>query len=173
MTDESRVLRRRIRLLLGFFLVALIASGITAFPIKAELDLLHETVREGSSAASWCPRAAAWISHVHRGVTAMDANYPFMAYGTDWLAFAHVVIGIAFLGPLRDPVKNVWVVQWGMIACVLVVPLALICGEIRGIPLFWRLIDCSFGVFGIVPLAIAWHDIRRLEPSRSLPPDGI
>ena len=47
------------------------------------------------------------------------------------------------------------VVEFGMIACVLVLPLALICGPLRGIPLFWRLIDCSFGIVGIVPLWFA------------------
>ncbi|SCF41963.1 hypothetical protein [Micromonospora mirobrigensis] len=34
-----------------------------------------------------------------------------MLYGTDWLAFAHLVLAVAFWGPLRDPVRNVWVVQ--------------------------------------------------------------
>ena len=30
-----------------------------------------------------------------------------------------------------------------MIACFALIPLALICGPIRGIPWFWRVIDCS------------------------------
>ena len=75
-----------------------------------------------------------------------------MAYGTDWLAFAHLVIAVAFIGPLLDPVRNRWVITFGMIACVMVLPLALICGPIRGIPLYWQLIECSLGVFGIIPL---------------------
>jgi hypothetical protein len=45
-----------------------------------------------------------------------------------------------------------------MIACLMVIPLALICGSLRGIPIWWRVIDCSFGVVGIIPLAI----VRRL-----------
>jgi hypothetical protein len=85
-----------------------------------------------------------------------------MAYGTDWLAFAHLVIAVAFWGPLRDPVRNVWVVQFGMIACLAVIPLALIAGPIRGIPVWWRLIDISFGVVGLVPLLFAYSGIRRL-----------
>ena len=36
----------------------------------------------------------------------------------------------------------------GIAACLAVIPLALICGPIRGIPFYWRLIDCSFGVIG-------------------------
>ena len=109
------------------------------------------------------PSLAYWLSHVREGLETTARDYPFLAYGTDWLAFAHIVIGIAFIGPLRDPVKNIWVVEFGMIACLLVIPLALICGPIRGIPLYWRLIDCSFGVFGLIPLAIARRMILDIE----------
>jgi hypothetical protein len=90
-------------------------------------------------------------------------QYPFIAYGTDWLAFAHIVIAIAFWGPFKDPVRNVWVIELGMIACVLVVPLALVCGAIRGIPFFWRLVDCSFGVFGIIPLWLCRGAIQQIQ----------
>jgi hypothetical protein len=51
-----------------------------------------------------------------------------------------------------DPVRNIWILQAGLIACGLVLPLALICGPIREIPLGWRLIDCSFGILGAIPL---------------------
>ena len=50
-----------------------------------------------------------------------------------------------------------------MIACVLVIPLALIAGPIRGIPFFWQIVDCSFGVFGIIPLWYCRRMIQRLE----------
>jgi hypothetical protein len=97
-------------------------------------------------------------------------SYPFLAYGTDWLAFAHLMIAIAFIGPLKDPIKNIWVVEFGMIACASVIPLALICGFIRGIPFAWQLLDCSFGVFGFIPLAIIrilTLGIRRSEVQRA------
>ena len=72
-----------------------------------------------------------------------------MCEGFDWLAFAHVVIAILFIGVLRDPVRNIWVVEFGMIACILILPFAFVMGHERGIPLWWQLIDCSFGVFGM------------------------
>jgi hypothetical protein len=50
-----------------------------------------------------------------------------------------------------------------MIACAGIVPQALICGPIRGIPFFWTLIDMSFGVFGVIPLYVVLRKIRRLE----------
>ena len=95
-------------------------------------------------------------------LVATNAKYPFIAYGTDWLAFAHFVIAVAFIGPWRDPVRNVWVVEFGMIACALVVPFALVMGSVREIPFGWRLIDCSFGVFGIVPLWFCRQLIKQL-----------
>ena len=153
---------RRIRILLGLFVFGLVVSGLTAFPIRMETVILNGIVGEGSPTQSWWPALATWISFVHRGVLDTSQTYPFLLYGTDWLAFAHIVIAVAFIGPLRDPVRNIWVVEFGMIACVLVIPLALICGPIRGIPFFWRLIDCSFGIVGIVPLVLAWYLIRRI-----------
>lgn len=86
------------------------------------------------------------------GLQKSYAVYPWLAYGTDWLAFAHLVLAIFFIGPLIDPVRNVWVIRAGIIACMAVIPLALICGELRGIPIGWRMIDCSFGILGVLPL---------------------
>jgi len=91
-----------------------------------------------------------------------DSVYPFLAYGTDWLAFAHVVIAFFFVAPLRDPVRNIAVFRAGMAACVAVIPLAVICGAFRGIPIYWRLIDCSFGIFGIIPLWLAYRWTKQL-----------
>jgi hypothetical protein len=153
---------RIVRILLAFFMFGLVISGLTAFPLILEVNLLEKIVGNGSWVENIWPDVAHWISYVHQGLNEVNTKYPFMFYGTDWLAFAHITIAISFLGPLRDPVKNVWGVEFGMIACVLIIPLALICGPIRGIPFFWTLIDCSFGVFGIIPLAIAYRLIKRI-----------
>ncbi|MGD0815144.1 MAG: hypothetical protein ABSA83_16215 [Verrucomicrobiota bacterium] len=104
-----------------------------------------------------------WIITVQGGLRDSCARHPWLAYGTDWLAFAHIVIAIFFIGPLIDPVRNIWVVQAGLIACALVIPLALICGPIREIPLGWRLIDCSFGIVGAIPLYYCLRLARALE----------
>ncbi len=111
-----------------------------------------------------------WLHTVRTGIHRTWTEYPFIAYGTDWLAFAHLTIALAFWGPIRDPVRNVWVVRWGMMACAGIIPLALICGPLRGIPLWWSLIDMSFGVFGILPLLAAYRWIRRLERVSAEPP---
>jgi len=153
---RQRVLLRRTRAILIFFVVGLVASGLTAFPLQWELDVLSRLVgiTPDVPPKDYSPLQL-WIALIHAGLDDIYARYPFMAYGTDWLAFAHIVIGIAFVGAVRDPVRNLWVITWGMIACVLVVPLALVCGPLRGIPFYWQLIDCSFGVLGIIPLWLA------------------
>ncbi len=159
---ETHALRRRVRYLLWFFVAALAISGLTALPLQWELNILQSLFGEGTLVARLWPALGQWISLVQRGLTETYLAYPFIAYGTDWLAFGHIAIAIAFLGPLRDPVKNLWVVEFAMIACILVIPWALIFGPLRGIPFLWRLLDCSFGVFGIIPLWLARNDIRRL-----------
>ena len=97
------------------------------------------------------------------GVQQTGKNYPFLFYVYDWLAFAHFVLAILFIGPIRDPVKNKWVIEFGIIACLLIIPFALIAGEFRGMPFWWRLVDCSFGIFGIIPLSICLRNAKRLE----------
>ncbi len=50
-----------------------------------------------------------------------------------------------------------------MLCCMLVIPLALVMGFVRGIPFGWTLIDCAFGVFGIVPLFLTRKFILQLQ----------
>jgi len=104
-----------------------------------------------------------WIGFVFFGLQQTYANFPFLAYGTDWLAFGHLVIALFFIGPFIDPLKNEWVLYCGIAACIAVFPLALICGPIRQIPLFWTLIDCSFGLFGLLPLLYCLSLTRRMR----------
>jgi hypothetical protein len=162
-TEQSRLLTR-IRMWLVFFIVGLILSGITAFPLEWETGVLNRFFAVAQSPpASGEPALHGWLRRVHEGIVRTNHDYPYMAYGTDWLAFAHLVIAVAFLGPLRDPVRNQWVLVFGVIACLGVLPLALIAGPIRGIPVYWRLIDCSFGIIGAVPLLICLRYVRQIE----------
>lgn len=148
----------RIRFMIGLFVVLLILSGITAFPVYTELRAII-----GSGIFDEHSLFGGWIYKVWFAVEEVNAKYDFLFYGYDWLAFAHIVIGTAFIGPYKDPVRNKWVIDWGLIACIGVLPLALIMGTIRSIPWFHILIDCSFGVFGIIPLLIVRKWIQKLE----------
>ncbi|MET3500852.1 hypothetical protein ABIC45_002464 [Mucilaginibacter rubeus] len=150
-------LRKKIKTWVIVFIIGLVLSGVTAFPIETELAWLanHASVFPGFMQN--------WLTNVYLAVKTTNQNYPYLAYGTDWLAFGHLVIAMAFVGPLKDPVKNIWIIEFGMIACVMVFPLAFIAGPIRGIPVYWRFIDCCFGIFGIIPLYIVYRDIKKLE----------
>ncbi|MEU7029886.1 hypothetical protein AB6O49_25605 [Streptomyces sp. SBR177] len=163
-TNGPRALLKRIRVWLVVFIVCLVLSGATAFPLVTELRLLDGALDTWAAPLGQAfPGLAEWIARVRGGLEGADAEAPYLLYGTDWLAFAHLVIAVAFYGPYRDPVRNIWVIEFGMIACVGIIPLALICGPVRGIPFWWSVIDMSFGVFGILPLLAVRRLIKRLE----------
>jgi hypothetical protein len=141
-----------------------VLSGVTAFPILHELELLGHLLGIPTDASPQSQSGLGfWIATVRDGLRAQHVAYPWLAYGTDWLAFGHIVIALFFFGPLREPVANAWVLKIGLIACAGVLPLALICGPIREIPFYWRLIDCSFGVFGSLPLLYCLRLTKHLR----------
>ncbi len=147
----------KIRLLIIFFIIALILSGVTAFPVESELQWLLNR-------PSLIPNAfEPWLQDCYNALKETNTKYPMLAYGYDWLAFAHIVIAMAFIGPLKDPVKNKWIIDWAILACIAVLPLAFMAGPIRHIPMFHILIDCSFGLIGLVPLIICKRMINKLE----------
>lgn len=132
-SQQERVIRRWV----VFFIVALVLSGLTAFALETELDwLLADWPLDPTSSLH------VWVQMVYEALKDTNMRYPFLAYGYDWLAFGHLVIALFFIGVYRNPVQNKWV---------------------RGIPVCWRLIDCSFGIIGIGPLLICYNKISRLQ----------
>jgi hypothetical protein len=157
---------RAYRIALAFFILGLVASGGTAFPLLHELRLLAAWLgiddpsvwRELSGVRHWI--AFVWLVLEHN-----HAQFPFIAYGTDWLAFGHLCLALFFLRPLWKPLESDWVLKCGLICCAGVIPLALVAGTIRGIPFYWRLIDCSFGVIGAMPLLYCLHLVHATRAS--------
>jgi hypothetical protein len=161
---SEAALLTRIRAWTLFFMAGLFVSGITAIPLKPELDLLVQNFAQGNPPTA----LGAWLLAVQSAIHEVSTRWPFLALGTDWLAFGHIVIGLGFIGLLRDPVRNEWLITWGMIACALVIPWAWCFGWARGIPWGWRLIDCSFGVGGMVPLLLIRGYVTELKFRREL-----
>lgn len=165
--NREQLLRGRIRLWVWVFILGLVVSGATAIPLQTELNWLvratgaQQAVQVAASSAP--PVWALWLTHVQSALNDTGTRYPFLFYGTDWLAFGHFMIALAFVGALRDPVRNAWLFQFGVLACLLLIPYALVFGAARGIPLWWRGIDCCFGVFGLVPLWLCRRWVRELE----------
>lgn len=160
--EEKRLLLI-IRGIIVFYMLALFFWGVTAFPLESELKILCQIMGISPDECDSYEGLKRWIATINEGLTNTNLNYPFMAYGTDWLAFSHLVIAVAFIGLYVKPVRNKWIVYFGMIACIGVIPLAMICGPIRGIPFYWQLIDCSFCLFGLIPLYLLHIYINKLE----------
>lgn len=147
---------KNIKRLIIFFMIVLLLSGLTAIPLKTELEIACRFFPTGTAVGDW-------LDKVFLAISDMSNKYPYLAYGYDWLAFAHFVLALLFIGPLRDPVRNKWVIEFGLIACALIIPFALVAGHFRDIPFWWRLVDCSFGVIGFIPLTICLREINYLE----------
>ena len=157
--DREQTLRRRIKSLTGLFIVGLVLSGVTAIPLPGELTWLVNIFGANESPSEM----ARWLLRIRDALVQTRERQPFLFYGMDWLAFGHFVIAIAFVGAWRHPVRNRWLFDFGLIACGMVIPYALIFGGWRGIPLWWRLIDCSFGAFGAIPLWLCRRWAGELE----------
>lgn len=167
--ERETTLRFRVKVFTWIFILGLAFSGVTAIPVRREAQALSKAL--GLPATETAPPAspvAAWIVRVRDALNRTETTAPFLFYGTDWLAFGHFVIAIAFFGALLDPVRNRWLFDFGIIACALVIPYALAFGALRGIPMWWRLVDCSFGVFGFIPLWFCRKWTRELENAAQL-----
>ena len=152
---------RRVRLLLGLVAFGLFVSGVTVWPAIPELRWFHSL-----PFVQAVPALRDWIGTCITGLSETGKAYPFLFYAGDWLAFAHIMLAVLFLGAIRDPVRNRWIVEFGLISCAAVIPLALICSPLRGIPWFWTLVDCAFAPAAGLPLWLAWRGIRKMEAGR-------
>lgn len=115
-----------IRRWLLFFLLSLLVSGLTAFPIETLLGFaVHHWPGYAKQTALYN-----WMATVYQAVQSTNLQYPYLAYGTDSLAFAHILFTILFAG------------------------------AVRGIPVYWRLLDTSFGIIGAIPLWIIRKKIQ-------------
>ncbi len=147
---------RQIRTLIMTFIILLVISGVTAFFVETGLHYIVEWLNIQGSVGMW-------LNYVHRAIEEVNQQYPFISYGYDWLAFGHLIIALFFIGAYKDPLRNNWVIIYGMIACIAIFPTAFIAGFFRKIPLMWQLIDCSFGIFGLLLLFIINRKTKRLE----------
>jgi hypothetical protein len=146
---------KKIRIHLLLFAALLILSGVTAFPIQTEIGFLHHNKE------LFPPLMEEWIKTLYQ---AIDHTPQLMFYGTDWLAFAHIVIALFFIPVYIHPQRYQLNLRIAMAACLLIFPLAFIFGPIRGIPFFHQLIDCSFGLAGYLYLQFILRKINQLTP---------
>lgn len=154
--DEIK-LRRKIKILIIITIIGLLVNGISAIPLRTELNILL------SNPDALPKFLNDWWTYVNKGVKETTAHYSFMRYGFDWLAFAHILIAIAFIGPLKDPIKNEWVIQWGMITSALSVVMAFVMEPVRSIPIWWSAVDASIGIVAFIILWLCNQWIKKLK----------
>ena len=95
MPDSAKLLNS-IRVWLVVVIFGLVVSGITAFPLEHELHLLVR-IAAHLNFSQEAPSLNLWLARVDAAITDTNTHCPFLAYGTDWLAFAHLVIAAAFI----------------------------------------------------------------------------
>jgi len=154
----------RYRISLVLFLLGLVFSGLTAFPLQTEIHALASMLGIGNAAnyeayTGW----TRWIAYVQHGLDETYARFPFFGYGTDWLAFGHLASAAFFIRPLMKPEDSDWVLRTSLCICAAVIPAAFIAGQVRGIPVSWRFVDAGFGVFGSIPLFYCLQLTRRMR----------
>ena len=102
MNHSEKMLERKIKWCTALFIVGLFVSGATAIPLLPEVNWLANLFcgDEKSSVMT------AWLLRVRDALVQTQSRYPFLFYGTDWLAFGHFMIALVFIGALRDPVRH-------------------------------------------------------------------
>jgi hypothetical protein len=165
MKSNPHKLLLRYRLSLAFFIFGLIVSGLTAFALEIETAILKRLLplKPPIDPTSILFPLRAFIYTIHYAIRETYARFPILGYGTDWLGFGHLVIAAFFVLPFIDPIKYRAILYVGLLACAGVVIVALTAGPMRGVPFVWRLIDCSFGFFGAIPLLYCLHLTKKID----------
>ncbi len=149
---------RRPRIMLLVVAIGLFLSGVTIWPWELELELVLSIL----AAIDGPPRLVETIERILADMRMLRDAGSFVLYVADWLAYAHLVLAALFVMAMKDPVRNILVVRFGILCCLTVPILAVTCIPMRGLPLFWIFIDSSFALASL-PLWIALRDLRRLE----------
>jgi len=147
---------QKIRTNIIIFSSFLFLSGLTAIPLESEIGFILSRIDSDGALYKW-------MLEIFIALKKINIDYPYLHYGYDWLAFAHLLFAILFLGTYRNPKQNIWIFQFGVVACLLIIPTAFIAGQYREIPLYWILIDCSFGVLGLIPLLYTLKLIKHVK----------
>lgn len=148
---------------MGVVAGALVVSAVGTFELVA-------TARATAALLASPPLAATarslgilpWLTDAARALDGVAATAPSLLYLADWLAFAQLALAVLFFMAVREPVRHAWVLTFGMGVSLAVLPLALVAGAVRGIPLAWRLVDCAIGLAAFLLLWLAQRALREL-----------
>lgn len=154
---------KRVQLWLLLFVLGLGVSLQMVWLVVPEIQWLNGTFGAGTAWSDAYPMLGDWLAVLETSILETYRTYPVIVYCMDYLVFAHIVLIIALLGAVRDPVKNVWVIQFGMIGCGLMIPFTFGMGYLRGIPWFWLCLDSMFVWLGFIVLMMAYRGIKKFR----------
>ncbi|MDZ7904021.1 MAG: hypothetical protein U5L01_16485 [Rheinheimera sp.] len=100
------------------FTLCLFGVGLSVFPLDAILSRLLPWSELHFPQAT----LTLFLKDIAEAYYYNLQHYPFMLYSLDWLGYAHLMIALVFIGPIRDPQRNIWVIQFGQLACLLTLP---------------------------------------------------
>ena len=107
-----------IRSITVFYMLALFFWGVTAFPLESEIRVACSIIGISLDVPPENYEGFLnWIATVAEGLINTNRDYPFLAYGTDWLAFSHLVIAVAFIGLYLDCLFCGNSLSWSSSAC--------------------------------------------------------
>ena len=159
---QSSGLLTRIRLCLALVIAGLLLSGAAAFsPIRETrwiLGSLSRTVHFGVGTPLF-----EWLIRTRQALIATSVTAPFLAYQTDREGLGRLLLALLFLGPYRDPLRNRWVINFGLLTCAALVGFAFVAGPIRQIPVLWQCVDALFALLCALPLLLCRHYLQLLE----------
>ncbi len=156
----------RARLMLCVVVAGLFLSGVTIWPMEWELSTLVALVW-GDAAPTSPDSIHAFLLDVLASWRRAEAEAPFLLYGFYWLAFAHIMLAVLFAMVIKDPIRNVMVVRFGLLCCVCVPVLAGVFIPIRGLPPLWFLVDSAFAPACALPLWICLRDLQARSDASS------
>jgi len=164
--EQTKTLKH-IRFWLILFFLGILFGLHTVVFVEAETAFFAKHLGHGTTMEATLPVVSDWIEQLYTSVSETYTKYPAMAYCMDWLSYACIVFAIFIIGAIKNPVKNIWIIQVYMIACFLAFLLPFIIGPMRHIPVFWRFLDSSFGLAGLVILLIAYQLTKKLQRAQS------
>ena len=72
MTHNGKKLLRKIRLIIAFFMLALIVSGVTAFPVETELKMLCSVAEIDSATVKDSPAIFGFVHTIKESITEIN-----------------------------------------------------------------------------------------------------
>lgn len=153
----------RIRLVLAIAIVCLILGSLATLAAPHTISVVLSILSRMEIATPDTSHSFRWLQHIQLQLGRDSDLHPMLHFCADLFAFVQLVFALALIGPLRNPIRNQWVIQFGILACCGLIPVALILGPWHGLPMAWRLVSCGAALCGIVTLMLCRHYITLYE----------